>query len=174
MGQGGLILAAGRVRSKKKKKRKKETRKNPAPPKTHHETHISPATAATSRRRAKHHVPHVSPYSPASRHTGFVEIGVVQLSQSVKTTDDTHTHADRRNKQWHPVRTPVLVERSMRQDGLILAAGRMRSTKKKSKRKHRKKICPTTKPTSAQRPWPLRDGARNNTSHTLAHTRPLP
>ena len=32
----------------------------------------------------------------------------------------------------------------------------------------------TTKPTSAQRPRPPRDSARRNTSHALAHTRPLP
>ena len=59
---------------------KKNTEKNPAPPKKHHETHISPATATTSRRRAKNHVPRVSPYSPASIDNGFVEIGLVQLS----------------------------------------------------------------------------------------------
>ena len=32
----------------------------------------------------------------------------------------------------------------------------------------------TTKSTAAQRPRPLRDGARRNTAHALAHTRPLP
>ena len=32
----------------------------------------------------------------------------------------------------------------------------------------------TTKPTSAQRPRPPRDGARKNTCHALVHTRPLP
>ena len=32
----------------------------------------------------------------------------------------------------------------------------------------------TTKPTSAQRPRPPRDGARKTTSHALAHARPLP
>ena len=32
----------------------------------------------------------------------------------------------------------------------------------------------TTKPTTAQRPRPPRDGARKTTSHALAHTRPLP
>ena len=78
MKQGGLILAAGRVRSKKKKR--KNTR-NLAAPKTHHEIHGSPATATTSRRRATKHVPRVSPYSPASIDAGFVAIGLVQLSQ---------------------------------------------------------------------------------------------
>ena len=84
------MLAAGRVRSKKKTTEKKNT--NPAAPKTHHEIHSSPATATTSRRRATKHVPRVSPYSPASIDPEFVEIGLVQLSQSVKTTKATHTH----------------------------------------------------------------------------------
>ena len=60
---------------------------NAAAPKTHHEIHSSPVTATTSRRRATKHVPRVSPYSPASIDPGFVEIGLVQLSQSVKTTN---------------------------------------------------------------------------------------
>ena len=73
---------------------------NLAPPKTQHEIHNSPvtATATTSRRRATKHVPRVSPYSPASINPGFVEIGLVQLSKSVKATNDvTHTQytADR-------------------------------------------------------------------------------
>ena len=75
--------AAGRVRSKKKKIEKK-TPKKIAAPKTHHEIHSFPATATTSRRRAMKHVPRVGPYSPASIDPGFVEIGLVQLSQSVK------------------------------------------------------------------------------------------
>ena len=68
-----------------------KARKNPAPSKTHHESHISPATATASRRHVMKHVPRVSPYSPASIDPGFVEIGLVQLSQSVKTTNVTHT-----------------------------------------------------------------------------------
>ena len=67
-----------------KKKPKKKITKKSAPPKTHHEIHSSPATATTIRRRATKHVPHVSPYSPASIDAEFVEIGLVQLSQSVK------------------------------------------------------------------------------------------
>ena len=94
MRQGGLILAAGRVRSKKKKNRKNKTTKNSAAPKTHHEIHSSPATATPSRQRAKHHVPRVSPYSLASIDTGFVDIGLVQLSQSVKTTNIAHLRTD--------------------------------------------------------------------------------
>ena len=69
-----------------------ESTKKSAPPKTHRETHTSPATATISRRRVKNHVPRVSPYSPASVDTGFAEIGLVQLSQSAKTTNVTHTH----------------------------------------------------------------------------------
>ena len=66
--------------------------RNPAVPKTHHEIYSSPATATTSRRRATKHVPRVSPYSPASIDPGFMEIALVQLSQSVKSTNVTHTH----------------------------------------------------------------------------------
>ena len=98
MGQGSLILAAGRVRSKKNVKiGKKHNRKNSAPPKTHHEIHSSSATATTSRRRATKNVPRTSPCSPAPTDPGFVKIGFVQLSQSVKTTNVTHTqtHIDR-------------------------------------------------------------------------------
>ena len=71
----------------------KRTKKNPAAAKTHHATHSSPATATTSRQRATKHVPCVSPYSLASIDPGFVEIGLVQLSQSEKTTNVTHTYA---------------------------------------------------------------------------------
>ena len=92
MRQGGLILAAIRVRSKKKKNEKKTEKSTP--PKTHHEMHSRPATASNLRRHARKHVPRVSPYAPASIDPGFVEIGLVQLSQSVKTTDVTQT--DRR------------------------------------------------------------------------------
>ena len=93
MRQGGVILAAGLVRSKKKNRKKKKHEKI-RPPQTHHEIHSSPATATTSRRLATKDVPRVSPYSPASIDPGFVEIGLVQLSQSVKTTNVTHTETD--------------------------------------------------------------------------------
>ena len=86
MRQGVLILAAGRVRSKKKK------RKESAPPKTHHEIHSSPATGTTSRRFVTKNIPCLSPRSPASVDPGFVEIDLVQLSQTVKTTSVTHAH----------------------------------------------------------------------------------
>ena len=89
MRQGGLILAAGRVRSKKSNETKT---RNLAAPKPHHEIHSNPATATTLRWPSTEHVPRVTPYSPASIDPGFVEIGLVQHSQSVKTTNVTHTH----------------------------------------------------------------------------------
>ena len=94
MRQGVLILAAGRVSSKKQKHENKKTRKNPCALKTHHEIHSSPLTATTSRRRATKHIPRVSPYSHASIDLGFVEIAVVQPSQSVRTTKVTYVHTD--------------------------------------------------------------------------------
>ena len=74
-----------------KKKPKKENTKKSAPPKTHHESHSSPATTTASRLHVMKHVPRVRPHSPTSIDPGFVEIGLVQLSQSVKTTNVTHT-----------------------------------------------------------------------------------
>ena len=107
MRQGVLILAVGRVRSKfEVKKTKKKTRKNPAAPKTHRE--INPQqpgdrdhleTACTVK-----HVSRVSPYSPASIDTGFVEIGILQLSQSVKTTN-LMSHA-RTQRQTNKIMAP--------------------------------------------------------------------
>ena len=91
MRQGGLIPAAGRVRSKKKQKTKKNTEKKSAPPKTHHDIHSSPATATTSRRHVMKQVLRVRPHSPASIDPEFVEISLVQLSKSVKTLNVTHT-----------------------------------------------------------------------------------
>ena len=70
--------------------------KIPPPRKTYHETHICLATATTSRQTAKKRAPRVGPYSPASIDAGFkLETGLVQLSQSVKTTTVAHTHTDR-------------------------------------------------------------------------------
>ena len=90
--QRGLILAADLVRSKENKKNvTKENAKKSAIPKTHNEIHSSPATATTSRRRATRHVPRVSPYSPAFIDPGLVEIGLAQLSRSVKNTNFTQT-----------------------------------------------------------------------------------
>ena len=80
--------------SKIKKYREKLNTKINAAPKTHHETHSSPATATTSTRRATKHVPRVSPYSPASMDPGFVEIALVQLSRFSKN-DKCYTYTDR-------------------------------------------------------------------------------
>ena len=71
-------------------KKKKKTR-NPAAPETHHEIHSKSVTATTSKWHATKRVPRVSPYLPAFIDPGFVEIGLVQLWQSVKTTNVTHT-----------------------------------------------------------------------------------
>ena len=86
------------VRRKKKKREKKNTKKS-APPKTHHERHSNPATVTASRRRATKHIPRVRPYLPVSIYAEFVEIGLVQLSQSVKTTNVTHTQTDGQSNQ---------------------------------------------------------------------------
>ena len=79
------------VSVRRKKKSKKNTKKS-SPSKTHHEIHSNPATATTSRRCATKHVPRVCLYSRASINPGFVQIGLVKLSQSVKTMNVTHTH----------------------------------------------------------------------------------
>ena len=146
MRQGGLILAAGHVRCVRRKKTKKNTQ-NSAVPKTHHEIYSSPAIATTSRRRATKHVPRVRPYSPASIDPGFVEIGLVQLSQSAKRRmlqihPDRHTDGQNNGTLSAPrykeaflstgIKRPqslrslglasLLVDRYMRQGGLILAA----------------------------------------------------
>ena len=71
-----------------------KTPKNPAPPKTQHDTHISPATATTWRQRATKRIPRISPCSPASIDPGSVEIGLEQLSRSVKTTNVTYRLTD--------------------------------------------------------------------------------
>ena len=86
-------MQQARVRSKKNKIEKKITKKS-APPETHHEIHSSPATASNSKRHARKHVRRVSPSSPASIDPGFAEIGLVQLSQSIKTTNVTDTLTD--------------------------------------------------------------------------------
>ena len=74
----------------RRKKNEKKHTGNLAVPKTPHEIHSSPATATFSGRHATKHVQRVSPYSLASIDPGCVEIGLVQLSQSVKTTNVTH------------------------------------------------------------------------------------
>ena len=106
MRQGVFTLAAGQLRSKINKQKKKQ---NPAAPKTNHEIHNRSATATTSRQRGTKHVPSVIPYSPASIDPWFVEIGLVQLSQTAKTTNVTHATYRQTYTQikcWNPVQTP--------------------------------------------------------------------
>ena len=95
---------------RKKKIEKKNTEKKSAPLRTHHEIQSSPATASNSRRHARKHVPRVNSNSPASIDPEFVEIGLVQLSQSVKTTNSmsqTRTHTYRQtNKKIAPCTHP--------------------------------------------------------------------
>ena len=54
-----------------------------------------------------------------------------------------NSQSDNLIKQYNPERTPVLVEVSMARGGLILAAGRVRSKKKKNRKKIKKKIAPS-------------------------------
>ena len=101
-------------------------------------------------------VPRVSPYSTVSIDPGFVEIGPVQRSQSVKPTNVTHTFTHRhtdyvkagtlyalgRKKCFLPKAKKasvasllgfalLLVQRYMKQGGLVLAVGRVGSKKQK-------------------------------------------
>ena len=98
-----LIPATGRVRSKsKKRKTKHET-----PP---HPKHTTKSTAARRPRpppktACDESRPRVSPYSLSSIDSGCVEIGLVQLSQSVKNTNVTQTHRHT-NKTMAPCTNP--------------------------------------------------------------------
>ena len=77
MRQGCLVLAVGRVRSKKTKKRKKRKSHQTLKKHTTKYIHSNPATATTSRWRAVKPVPRGSPYSHSSSiDLGFVEIGL--------------------------------------------------------------------------------------------------
>ena len=88
MRQGGLRLAAGRVRLNKKKHKQirptQNTPRNLQQPGNREQlgTALDETTLT------------ISHYSPASVESRFVEIGVLQLSQSVKTTNATRTHID--------------------------------------------------------------------------------
>ena len=86
----------------RRKKRKKNPKKS-TPPKTHHGIHGNPATTTTSGWRATGRVNH---YSPASIDPGFVEIDLVQLLQSVKATNVTHTYI---NRQTHHRQTDRVI-----------------------------------------------------------------
>ena len=139
--------------------------KKSAPPKTYHESYSIPATATTSTRRETKQVPRVIAYLPDSVDSRFVGISLVQLSQPEKNDQCyTHAHTDRLiimapcthpgtkklscpkgNKRPRSLRllglascTSLLV---MRQGGLVLASGRVRS-KEKNEQKKRKKSAP--------------------------------
>ena len=85
-----------KTQKSKKTKKSRRTQNTPRNPQL-----LSPATATNSRRRATKHAPRVSPYSHASIDPGFVEIGFVQLSQSVKTTRPKDTC------MYHPACLPA-------------------------------------------------------------------
>ena len=96
MRQGGLTLAAGRVRSKKKESKKKTPKIHPT-----QNTPQQPQQPGDcdNVETAREILPRVIPYSLDSLDAGFVEIGLVagfveigfvQLSRSVKTTN-VHT-----------------------------------------------------------------------------------
>ena len=89
MRQGVLILAAGRVRSGKKKlKKSSKSRRTQNIPRNPQQ----PGDRNQLETACDDHVPRVSPYFPDSVDPGFVQIGLVQLSQLVKMTNVTHTH----------------------------------------------------------------------------------
>ena len=99
MKQDGLILAAGRVRSKKKKieekKSKKKKHRKIFPTQNTPRNPQQPGHRVQLETACDEHAPRVSPFSPDSIDPGFVEIGLVQLSQSVKATNSmshTRTH----------------------------------------------------------------------------------
>ena len=71
--------------------KKTKNKRNPTTLITQHEIHRGPATATSSKRRAMKNFPRVSPYLHASIGPGFVEIDLVQLSQSVKTARPKYT-----------------------------------------------------------------------------------
>ena len=138
------------MRSKKKKKKKsRRTLNTPrSPQQPVDRDHLETACNETR--------PRVSPYSPPSIDPGFVEIGLIQLSQSEKTTNVTHTQV---NKIMAPCTHPGMKRlfrfigknnlitniffchvgkkghasllsgevNERRRPGLILAAGRVRS-----------------------------------------------
>ena len=94
MRQGCFVLAVGACAFDVEKQKNKTKCHQTLKKHTTKHIHSSPATATTSRRRATRHIPRGSPYTPASIDPGFVELGLVQPSQSTKTTNVTHTLTD--------------------------------------------------------------------------------
>ena len=157
-----------------------ESTKKTTPPGTHYEGRSSPANATSSRRRAKKHVARVCPISPASIDTRFVQIGLVQLSQSVKTTNSmSHTYTHKPTDKLNTPCTHPGTSREVKEATRPHTCSRPCAFKEKKNRQKTRKNNPphrkhTTKSTAAWRPRPSRDGARRNASHALAQTRPLP
>ena len=81
--QGDLILAAGRVRRREKTNEKKKHEKN-CPTQNTPRKPQQPADRDQLETAGDEKRPPRWPYSLASIDPGFVEIGLVQLSQSVK------------------------------------------------------------------------------------------
>ena len=147
MRQGGFVLAAGRIRSKKKKTKShriQNTPRNPPHPgdRDHLETACDETRPTRSPTLARFHRSRVC----GNRHRTALEIST---SREVNEARLPHTCS-----------RPYAFEEN-----------------KKSRKKNPEKIPPhpthTTKSTAARRPRP-RDGLRRNTSHALAHTRSLP
>ena len=190
------------MHSKKKKVGKRKRKKAP------HPEHTTKAAAARRTRPprddARKNVPHVRPHSSVSIDAGFVEIGLVQLSQSVKTSysmSHTHTHiptdnlntgtmyAPRYDDTFWPKgkRCPVsslprpffITSRAVneaRRPHTCCRPCAFEEQKSNKTKTIKNTHCPkhNTISTAAWRPQPPRDGARRDTFYALAHIPPLP
>ena len=151
---------------RKKKIGKKKTYEKSAPPKTHHETHISPATAIlrdSARRNASHALAHTRPvrWIPGL----WKSASCSSRNQYKRRMLHIHTdrHIDRRTDR--PI---TLVERYMRQGCLVLAVGRMRS--KQRKRKKNTKSHQTLK--TRHEIYPQQPGDRDHPETACSETHP--
>lgn len=117
MSQGGLILAAGRVRSKKTKPKSNphEIRRRTQNSKHTAKNHSSPATVSTSKRHAPKYLTRVSPSSPASVDTQLhgnqprtaLAIGNTKTRQRCRHTAVVHSRRTNYLDDREPVRTPI-------------------------------------------------------------------
>ena len=106
MRQGSLIHPLAVFVHRKKRScalggKQNEKKRNPAALKTHHQKRSTTETAANSRRLTTKQAARISPSSPVSSDAGFVEIGHIQLSQSMivrKNTDRQHTTERQTNR----------------------------------------------------------------------------
>ena len=94
MRQDSLILAAGRVRSKKKKNRKTKNTKKKRPTQNTPRNPQQPGDRGHLCTARDETPPTRLPILARFHRSRFVEIVLVQLSQSVKTTNVTHTLTD--------------------------------------------------------------------------------